>query len=128
MGENAGLECKTTFSLDLKQFNGVEFPVQYYAQCVHYLAVTGADRWYLAVLAYGGGVFTFVLERDQAEIDNAPDQPSAMPGDIRYRDVNRDGIIDTEDAVHIGFPETPRIIYGFSGFINYKNWEFNFSF
>ena len=41
MGENAGLECKTTFSLDLKQFNGVEFPVQYYAQCIHYLAVTG---------------------------------------------------------------------------------------
>lgn len=69
MGENAGLECKTTFSLDLKQFNGVEFPVQYYAQCVHYLAVTGADRWYLAVLAYGRGFFTFVLERDQAEID-----------------------------------------------------------
>ena len=69
MGENAGLECKTTFSLDLKQFNGVEFPVQYYAQCVHYLAVTGADRWYLAVLAYGRGFFTFVLERNQTEID-----------------------------------------------------------
>ena len=69
VGENAGLECKTTFSLDLKQFNGVEFPVQYYAQCVHYLAVTGADRWYLAVLAYGRGFFTFVLERNQAEID-----------------------------------------------------------
>ncbi len=69
MGENAGLECKTTFSLDLKQFHGVEFPVQYYAQCVHYLAVTGAERWYLAVLAYGRGFFTFVLERDQAEID-----------------------------------------------------------
>ena len=69
MGENAGLECKTTFSLDLKRFNGVEFPVQYYAQCVHYLAVTGADRWYLAVLAYGRGFFTFTLERNQAEID-----------------------------------------------------------
>lgn len=69
MGENAGLECKTTFSLDLKQFNGVEFPVQYYVQCAHYLAVTGADRWYLAVLAYGRGFFTFVLERNQAEID-----------------------------------------------------------
>lgn len=69
VGENAGLECKTTFSLDLKQFNGVEFPVQYYAQCVHYLAVTGADRWYLAALAYGRGFFTFTLERDQAEID-----------------------------------------------------------
>ena len=68
------------------------------------------------------------LFHDQAEIDNAPDQPGAHPGDIRYRDVNGDGSIDVEDAVHIGFPETPRIVYGFSGFINYKNWEFNFAF
>ncbi|MDY4042286.1 MAG: TonB-dependent receptor [Marinifilaceae bacterium] len=68
------------------------------------------------------------LFRDQAEIDNAPSQPTAMPGDIRYRDVNGDGIIDTEDAVHIGFPETPRMIYGISGYFNYKNWEFNFAF
>jgi len=68
------------------------------------------------------------LFSSQAEIDNAPSQPTAMPGDIRYRDINGDGVIDTEDAVHIGFPETPRIVYGFSGFINYKNWEFNFAF
>lgn len=68
------------------------------------------------------------LFHDQAEIDNAPSQPTAMPGDIRYRDINGDGVIDVEDAVHIGFPETPRIIYGFSGFVNYKNWEFNFAF
>ena len=68
------------------------------------------------------------LFHDQAEIDNSPSQPTAQPGDIRYRDINNDGVIDVEDAVHIGFPETPRIIYGFSGMINYKNWEFNFAF
>src|SRR5699024_8483649 len=27
-----------------------------------------------------------------------------------------------------GFPTTPRVIYGFSGFFNFKNWEFSFSF
>lgn len=69
VGENAGLECKTTSTLNLKQFKNVEFPEKYYAQCVHYLAVTGAARWYLAVLVYGRGFFTFTLERDQAEID-----------------------------------------------------------
>lgn len=69
VGENAGLECKTTSTLNLRQFKGVEFPEKYYAQCVHYLAVTGAARWYLAVLVYGRGFFTFTLERDQAEID-----------------------------------------------------------
>ncbi|MEY8592913.1 SusC/RagA family TonB-linked outer membrane protein [Butyricimonas hominis] len=69
------------------------------------------------------------LFHDQAEIDNAPVQGGkVMPGDIRYRDLNGDGVIDVNDATHIGFPETPRLTYGFSGFVNYKNWEFSFSF
>ena len=69
VGEDAGLECKTTSVLDLKQFKDVEFPEKYYAQCVHYLAVTGAARWYLAVLVFGRGFFVYALERDQAEVD-----------------------------------------------------------
>lgn len=68
VSENAGLECKTTSTLDVKQFHGVEFPEKYYAQCVHYLAVTGADRWYLAVLVLGRGFFVYILERDDVEI------------------------------------------------------------
>lgn len=69
------------------------------------------------------------LFRDQAEIDNSPQaNTGVMPGDIRYRDVNGDGVLDVNDAVHIGFPETPRLVYGFSGFITYKNLEFNFAF
>lgn len=69
VGEKAGLECKTTSTLNVRQFHGVDFPEQYYVQCVHYLAVTGYQRWYLAVLVYGKGFFTFTLERNQAEID-----------------------------------------------------------
>lgn len=69
VGEDAGLECKTTSTMNLRQFKNVEFPEKYYAQCVHYMAVTGAARWYLAVLVFGRGFFTFTLERDQAEID-----------------------------------------------------------
>ena len=69
------------------------------------------------------------LFRDQAEIDNSPVQGGdVMPGDIRYRDLNGDGVIDVRDATYIGFPETPRMIYGFSGYITYKNFEFNFAF
>ena len=69
VGEDAGLECKTTATLDICQFSGVEFPEKYYAQCVHYMAVTGAKRWYLGVLVFGRGFFVFTLERNQAEID-----------------------------------------------------------
>ena len=69
------------------------------------------------------------LFRDQAEIDNSPRQGGdVMPGDIRYRDLNNDGVIDVNDATYIGFPETPRVIYGFSGFFNFKNFEFSFAF
>ena len=66
------------------------------------------------------------LFRDQAEINNSPTQGGdIMPGDIRYRDINEDGVID---ATYIGFPTTPRVIYGFSGFFNFKNIEFSFAF
>lgn len=69
------------------------------------------------------------LFQTQQEIDAAPTQSGqVMPGDIRYRDVNGDGIIDINDAVNIGYPTTPRLIYGFQGTINYKNLEFNFAF
>ena len=78
VGENAGLECKTTSALNLRTFQGVEFPEQYYAQCVHYMAVTGADRWYLAVLVFGKGLFTYILDRDEAEIAALMDAEKAL--------------------------------------------------
>ena len=69
------------------------------------------------------------LFRDQAEIDNSPRQDGdVMPGDIKYRDINHDGVIDVNDATYIGYPETPRLIYGFTGFLNFKGVEFNFAF
>ena len=67
--------------------------------------------------------------RDQAEIDNSPRQGGdVMPGDIRYRDLNGDGVIDVNDATYIGFPTTPRLIYGFSAFFNLKDFELSFAF
>ena len=68
VGEDAGLEIKTTDTLNLKKFSGGEYPANYYAQMVHYLAVTGKQRWYLAVLIGNKEFKWFVLERDEAEI------------------------------------------------------------
>ena len=69
------------------------------------------------------------LFRDQADIDNSPRQDGDVkPGDIKYRDINNDGKIDVSDATFIGYPETPRLIYGMSLFVNYKNFELNTSF
>lgn len=69
VGENAGLECKTTSVMNLKRFKNGEFPETYYCQCVHYMAVTGAERWYLAVLILNQGFHCFTIKRDQDEIN-----------------------------------------------------------
>lgn len=68
VGEDAGLEIKTTDSLNLKKFSGGEYPANYYVQAVHYLAVTGKQRWYLAVLIGNKEFKWFTIERDEAEI------------------------------------------------------------
>ena len=68
VGEDAGLECKTTSVMNLKRFKDGEYPENYYCQCVHYLMVTGATKWYLGVLILGVGFKVFVIERDEEEI------------------------------------------------------------
>jgi putative phage-type endonuclease len=73
VGENAGLECKTTSVLNRAKFSQGEFPPNYYVQCVHYMAVTGAERWYLAVLVLNKAFHVFTIERDEAEIQTLID-------------------------------------------------------
>ena len=68
IGEDAGLECKTTSCMNLKRFKNGEYPENYYCQAMHYLMVTGAARWYLAVLILGIGFKVFTIERDEEEI------------------------------------------------------------
>ena len=68
VGEDAGLECKTTDSLNMKKFKNGEYPSNYYVQCVHSMAITGAKRWYLAVLIGNRDFRIFTIERDENEI------------------------------------------------------------
>lgn len=70
VGENAGLECKTTSPYNLDKFSDEEFPQHYYIQCLHYMAVTGADKYYLAVLIFGKDFKVYEFERDEEAIQN----------------------------------------------------------
>lgn len=69
VGENAGLECKTANALTKTDYSGGDIPAAYYAQCYHYMAVTGADAWYIAILVMGKGFYWHKIERDEAEIE-----------------------------------------------------------
>lgn len=107
VGEDAGLECKTTSTLDVMQFNGVEFPEKYYAQCVHYMAVTGYKRWYLAVLVFGRGFYTYTLDRNEDEIEALMRVESDF-----WKDVENDtpppldGEMPTSDALTVVYAES----------------------
>ena len=68
VGEDAGLECKTTSALNLKSFKNGAYPDNYYVQCVHYMMVTGCQKWYLAVIVLNRDFMVFEIERDEDEI------------------------------------------------------------
>ena len=80
----------------------------------------------------------YVAERlfiDQEDVNNSPAQfgnssvnSEYMPGDIKYVDINKDGKIDEDDQVPIGFPTVPEIVYGFGMSAGYKNFDFSFFF
>lgn len=69
---------------------------------------------------------------DENEVANSADQSalggSVMAGDIKYVDINKDGVINEYDRVAIGHPRTPEIQYGFGGSLGYKNFDFSIFF
>lgn len=70
----------------------------------------------------------YVAERlfvDNYEVANSPVQTFGeyMGGDIKYRDINEDGQINSLDRVPIGYPTHPEIIYGFGISTGYKNFD-----
>lgn len=69
VGENAGLECKTTSIFNRTDFESGAVPPSYYWQCQHYMAVTGYPLWYLAVLVMGKSFHAIEIPRNEAHIE-----------------------------------------------------------
>ncbi|CAI3630251.1 YqaJ viral recombinase family nuclease [Clostridium neonatale] len=69
VGENAILECKTANQYLLKEWEDEEIPASYLLQVQHYLAVTGADRGYIAVLIGGQKFIWKEVSRDEELIE-----------------------------------------------------------
>jgi len=51
-------------------------------------------------------------------------QPNAVPGDVRFKDVNGDGVLDPDDRTMIGNP-TPDWTFGFNASAEYKQFDFS---
>lgn len=68
------------------------------------------------------GLIALGLFKDYEDIRNSPKQTygTYMPGDIKYNDVNGDGIINDDDRVPIGATSTPALIYGMGASASWK--------
>lgn len=75
-----------------------------------------------------GSFFGYVKEglfQTQAEVDAAPRQPGAAPGDIRYRDLNGDNVITDADRKFIGNPN-PNFTFGLTNNLTFRNFDLSF--
>lgn len=70
VGENAGLECKTASAYNADKWKNGEVPTHYLVQCHHYMAVTGKEAWYIAVVILGQGFQFAKISRDEELIAN----------------------------------------------------------
>jgi TonB-linked SusC/RagA family outer membrane protein len=69
------------------------------------------------------------LFESQSEIDNAAIQSGDVrPGDIRYKDLNGDGIINSDDQTGIGYGAVPRIVYGLNFGGGFKGFDISLFF
>ncbi|MFU1855544.1 TonB-dependent receptor [Sphingobacterium sp. NGMCC 1.201703] len=76
-------------------------------------------------LSQGYGLIAERLFVDNEEVKNSPVQNfgEVMGGDIKYRDMNGDGVITSQDYVPLGLPTVPEIIYGFGLSVGYKQFD-----
>lgn len=144
--KNSGVEISTMW----RNFsNGVSYSIglngSYNINTMTYIAnnekvLTGAS-WSVAgpvtrteeglPIAYFYGWKTDGIFQNMSEVfsyigyDGKPMQPKAVPGDVRFVDVNGDGKIDEDDRTNIGNP-TPDFTLGFNGSVEYRNFDFSF--
>jgi len=72
-------------------------------------------------------IWGYVSERlfiDDEEVENSPTQfGDYSAGDIKYKDINKDGKISSQDIVPMGYPSSPEIIYGFGLSCGWKHFD-----
>jgi len=85
---------------------------------------------YLSTVGYqygeNRGLIALGLFKDEADVKNSPKQTftnEVLPGDIKYKDVNGDGVVNEYDIVPLDYSSIPQIQYGYAAEFNWKNWN-----
>ena len=94
--------------------------VPYYINQVNNSYLTMLQKGYPINVFYG--YVTYGLFQNQTEVENHAFQPGAAPGDIRYRDLNNDGVINESDRTVIGNPN-PTWLFSMNNTVEWKGLE-----
>lgn len=115
IGASFWIQARGNFTYAKSKFTKYEEP-DYASKYLSHIGYPITQKW---------GYIAEHLFVDQKEIANTPTQNFGeyRPGDIKYRDVNKDGQVTTLDRVPIGYPTSPEIVYGFGFSMGYKNFD-----
>lgn len=115
-----GWETNLTATYNKNKIKDLNSDVPYYINQINNSYVTMLAKDYPINVFYGyvtDGIF-----QNQSEVNTHAVQPGAEPGDIRFRDLNNDGVINDSDRTVIGNPN-PSWLFSMNNSLSYKGSE-----
>ena len=115
-----GWETNLTATYNKNKIKDLNSDVPYYINQINNSYVTMLAKDYPINVFYGyvtDGIF-----QNQSEVNTHAVQPGAEPGDIRFRDLNNDGVINDSDRTVIGNPN-PSWLFSMNNRLSYKGFE-----
>ncbi len=115
-----GWETNLTATYNKNKIKDLNSDVPYYINQINNSYVTMLAKDYPINVFYGyvtDGIF-----QNQSEVNTHTVQPGAEPGDIRFRDLNNDGVINDSDRTVIGNPN-PSWLFSMNNSLSYKGFE-----
>ena len=115
-----GWETNVTATYNKNKIKDLNSDVPYYINQINNSYVTMLAKDYPINVFYGyvtDGIF-----QNQSELNTHAVQPGAEPGDIRFRDLNNDGVINDSDRTVIGNPN-PSWLFSMNNSLSYKGFE-----
>lgn len=132
---NKGIDASLTYTKNFKRSSFISFNGSFnYNQNRN--VYDGLPPWQFPWLNRQGhpidqrfGYIALGLFSDSTEILASPSQAGDVrPGDIKYKDLNGDGIINSYDQTAIGFGAVPRMLYGLNFGFGYRGFDLSLFF
>ncbi len=115
-----GWESDLSYTYNKNKIKDLNSDVPYYINQINNSYVTMLQQDYPINVFYG--YFTDGIFQSQAEVDAHAIQPGAAPGDIRFRDLDNDGVVNDNDRTVIGNPN-PTHLFSLGNNLTWQGFE-----